>query len=525
MRTPGDDSFWSDDDKQAPLMARNVAVEYAAITVNLLLGIAMLPFNIGHLGQSAYGLWVLVTSLTTYFSLLDLGYASAQVKFAAQYRARRDAVALNEIASTLFFLFLGIAGLAYGAAAVMAFNLGHIFRLRPDQIAIGRQVLLIVSLNVALGLPFSVYGGIVNGFQRYYLNNVVSIGTTVIVAIVNIIVLTMGYGIVELVACTTTVRLLSLFVYQRTAHAAFPLLRIRWRHARRSRLREVTGFSVALLAIDIAGKINYSADTMVIGAFMSTAPIAVWSVAARLVDVTRMLTGVLSRFLFPAIVDSSTQRRLDRLRVLLVEGTRLSLAMVVPMAAVTAILARPAIQAWVGPKFSGAVPVTWLLALVVTVRIGTITGTSVLKGCGLHRMVATNSVANAVSNLILSIIFVRWFGLIGVALGTLIPVSIVGMFINFPEACRYVKLPIARAVRTAVWPTLWPMIPVGVLLLTVRDSLPARLPMLAAEAVVSGLLYIVLLIAFALRPADREWYLRKIMSLLPRRSENAGVAA
>jgi O-antigen/teichoic acid export membrane protein len=524
MPSPAD-SIWSDDDKQAPLIARNVAVEYLAIAVNLSLGVAMLPFNIRHLGQSAYGLWVLVTSLTTYFSMLDLGYASAQVKFAAQYRARRDATAINEIASTLFFLFLGLAAVAYAAAIVLAVNLGHIFRLRPDQIAIGRQVLLIVSLNVALGLPFSVYGGIVNGFQRYYFNNVVSIGTTVAVAVVNVVVLKLGYGIVELVACTTTVRVLSLIVYRQTAHIAFPLLSIRWRCFRRSRLREVTGFSVSLLAIDIAGKINFSADTMVIGAFMSTAPIAVWSVAARLVDVTRMLTGVLSRFLFPTIVDSGTQQRLDRLRTVLLEGTRLSLAMVVPMAAVTAILAKPAIEAWVGPKFAEAVPVTWILATVVASRIGTVTGTSVLKGCGLHRMAATNSVAVAISNLILSVIFVRWFGLIGVAIGTLIPVVIVGWFINFPEACRYAQLPITRAVRTAIWPTVWPMIPVGILLLFVRDALPARLPMLAAEAVAAGLLYAAILIAFALQQADRDWYLRKLLSLLPRRSENAGLAA
>ncbi len=525
MSRPGDDSFWSDDDKQAPLMARNVAVEYIAIAINLTLGVAMLPFNIRHLGQSAYGLWVLVTSLTTYFSMLDLGYASAQVKFAAQYRARRDPTAINEIASTLFVLFLGVAAIAYAAAVVMAINLGHIFRLRPDQISIGRQVLLIVSLNVALGLPFSVYGGIVNGFQRYYLNNVVSIGTTVVVAIVNIIVLKLGYGIVELVACTTTVRLASLLVYQRTAHAAFPLLEIGWRHVKAWRLKEVTGFSVSLLTIDIASKINYSADTMVIGAFMSTAPIAVWSVAARLSDISRMLTGVLSRFLFPTIVDSSTQQRLDRLRMLLIEGTRLSLAMVVPMAAVTCILADQTIHAWVGDRFQGAVPVTWILCTVVAVRIGTITGTTVLKGCGLHRMVATNSFAVAVSNLVLSILFVRWFGLVGVALGTLIPVATVGMFINFPEACRYVRLPVMRAVRVAVWPTLWPMVPVGVLLGMARQVVPARLPMIAAEAVVAGLLYATILIAFALSPADRDWYIRKLLSLVPRRSENAGVAA
>src|SRR5689334_16318555 len=117
------DDIWKHDEAFAPLMARNVVFEYLAIFVSLGLGVVMLPFNLRHLGQSAYGLWVLVSSLTTYFSLLDMGYGSAQLKFAARYRARRDAAALNEIASTIFFLFLGVAVLAYGAAVLMAANL------------------------------------------------------------------------------------------------------------------------------------------------------------------------------------------------------------------------------------------------------------------------------------------------------------------------------------------------------------------------------------------------------------------
>ena len=39
-----------------------------------LIGLVLLPFNVHHLGQSAYGLWMLTASLTTYFSVLDLGF-------------------------------------------------------------------------------------------------------------------------------------------------------------------------------------------------------------------------------------------------------------------------------------------------------------------------------------------------------------------------------------------------------------------------------------------------------------------
>jgi len=71
-------------------LARNVSTRYMAITVEALLGFVVLPYNVAHLGTSAYGLWMLTGSITAYFSVLDLGYSGALVKFVAQYRARHD---------------------------------------------------------------------------------------------------------------------------------------------------------------------------------------------------------------------------------------------------------------------------------------------------------------------------------------------------------------------------------------------------------------------------------------------------
>ncbi len=58
-----------------------------------------------HLGDADYGLWMLTTGVTTYFSVLELGYGGAIVKFVAEFRAKRDPRALNEVLSTMFFVY------------------------------------------------------------------------------------------------------------------------------------------------------------------------------------------------------------------------------------------------------------------------------------------------------------------------------------------------------------------------------------------------------------------------------------
>src|SRR5262245_60891396 len=100
-------------------LARNVATRYALIAMNAVIGLVVLPYNVKHLGPAAYGLWMLAASTATYFTVLELGYGGAMVRFVAEYRAKRDPRALNEILSTTFFLFCAIGAACYAVAIIV----------------------------------------------------------------------------------------------------------------------------------------------------------------------------------------------------------------------------------------------------------------------------------------------------------------------------------------------------------------------------------------------------------------------
>ena len=499
-------------------VARNVSTRYLAIGIEALLGLVILPFNVAHLGQSAYGLWMLTASITAYFSVLDLGYSGALVKFVAQYRAKRDHTALNEILSTTFVVFATFGVVTYLVAIVIAVFLGRIFHLTPEQVHVGRMVLLIISLNVAAGTAFSVFGGVINGFQRYDLNNMVGAASSVVTAIVNVVVLAAGFGLVELVAATTAVRVVTYLVYRANAYRVFPALRIRLSSFRRERLREVTIFSVYMLLIDWANKLNYSLDAIVIGAFLGMGAVAVWTVGQRVAEMTQRLTNQLNDVLFPTVVDNSAASRADRLQAIFVQGTRLSLGTVLPLGGAVFLMAGPLVHAWVGPAFESSVIVLRLLSLVVIIRVGNATAGTVLKGAGQHRLVAFTNVAAAFVNLALSLAFVRSIGLPGVAIGTLVPVGIASMFVLFPAACRRVGLPLWQALREAVWPAVWPAAVMAAYVFATRDLIGPALPAILAEIAAACGVYALVFVFFGISTADRQLYLSKAIGLLRRRT-------
>jgi O-antigen/teichoic acid export membrane protein len=507
--------IWGVEEPAFHSVARNVSTRYLAYLIEGVLGLLMLPFNLEHLGKPLYGVWILVVSVTVSFSLLDVGYAGAMVRFVARYRASRDSRALNQILSTLLVVYSVIGATTFIVALLLQQYLDRIFNIDPANLSAARHALVIVSGFVALQFGCSVFGGVVVGFQRYHVNNITSIVTSIAVAAVNVAVLLAGFGLVELVAATTGVRALSLLLYRHNAYRAFPGLRLRLGDFSLLRLREVTGFSVYMLLLDIGVKLNYSADTLVLGAFVGPAAVALWAPAQRLTQLLIRLTNQLNETLFPFIVASDTTGRTDQLREIYLQGTRLSLATVIPLAGGVSMLAHPLIESWVGPSFYETATVLQLLAALVIVRVGNSTGTGILKGAGLHRRLTAQVGLTGIANIGLSMALVQSYGLVGVAIGTIVPVVINSLLGTFPLACRRVGVPLAQALRQAVWPALWPA---AGMIACIRVTAPigeVSLFTVGVKLLLATVVYEALFVGVAVGAADRRRYLSKLLSLIP----------
>jgi O-antigen/teichoic acid export membrane protein len=524
MSTPADPRVWGPPDSALDLFARNVSTRYVAIFVDGAIGLVLLPFNVAHLGRAAYGLLMLATSVTWFFGVLDLGYGSALVKFIAQYRARRDRTALNEIVSTVAVIFAGLGLLCFAVMAVVAWRVGSLFNIDAKDVRTAQYLLLIIGGYLSVRFPLAVFGAVVNGFQRYYFNNLVSISTSLLVAAVNVGVLSAGYGLVTLVAATTTVRLLTLGIFAWNAYRAFPGLRVRTSLFRPERLREVSGFSVYMFVLDCAAKVNYSSDTMVIGAMLNTTAIAVWAVGQRLSVLAQQLTGQLNDALFPTVVDSHAGDRHDRLQLILLHGTRLSLALAAPLCLGLIAVAPALIQAWVGPQFSGSVLPAQLLLLVVLVRISTASANLILKGTGGHKLLAYTNSVTALVNVLLSIGLARPLGLVGIAVGTLIPVAASTLFVIYPAACRRVGLSIARPLMDSIWPAMWPALVMALVLWFARELPPGGLFGVAVHLAAGALVYLGLFLVVAIGAEERRFYWTKLRGLVTRQRRTPAAA-
>jgi O-antigen/teichoic acid export membrane protein len=323
-----------------------------------------------------------------------------------------------------------------------------------------------------------------------------------------------GASLVQLVMATTSVRILTYFIYRLNAYQVFPALTIRPSLFLWSRVRELTAFSVYVAIIDWANKLNYSIDAIIIGAYLSASAVALWTVPQRLAEMLQRLTNQFNGVLFPVVVDSDAGQKLERLRALFVQGTRLSLVSVMPLAGAMVLLMDPLVHAWIGPKFAESVVVAQILICVVAIRVGSATATTVLKGAGQHRLLAFANAGAALANVALSLLWVRRYGLIGQAFGTLLPVAFTSIAILWPAACRRVGIGVGEAFRYAVWPTIWPLAAMAIVLIPLRDAMPARLYAVAIAGAAGALTYATAFLALAVKRDERQLYVAKVTELL-----------
>jgi O-antigen/teichoic acid export membrane protein len=270
----------------------------------------------------------------------------------------------------------------------------------------------------------SVFGAVTTARQRFALTGWIAIVVAIAQAVATYLVLRAGYGLIPLVAATTSISFLSYGAYAAAARATFPALTLSPRRFSKRQVRSVTTFSFYLFLISIAIQLGTKMNAVVIGAYLGTSAIAVFMVAMRLAEYQRQFCGQASGLLFPAVVRFHANENQAALRTTLLESTRLAVALVAGMTVCMIAFGPWLIRIWMGPGFDGSIVPLYVLALMGVVIVAQGPTGNILLGAGRHRLVATIAIIDVVCNLALSLILVSRLGLVGVALGAAIPYAV-----------------------------------------------------------------------------------------------------
>jgi O-antigen/teichoic acid export membrane protein len=220
----------------------------------------------------------------------------------------------------------------------------------------------------------------------------------------------------------------------------------------------------------IGYKLRYKTDEIVIGTFLSVTAITYFSIGDRLLDYAGELVGSLAQLFVPMAGQSHAKGDTNQLRTIWIAGNRACALIIFPITAVLVILGKSVITAWVGAKYVAAsYPVLVVLAIPMMFMLAQGASARILYGMAKHRTLAWVTLMESVTNLILSIVLIRPFGIVGDAFGTAIPLMCTSLVFMPRHMCRLLGVRIGTYLREAYTLPLLLTLPLAGTLLLMRN--------------------------------------------------------
>jgi O-antigen/teichoic acid export membrane protein len=486
---------------------KNVASSWTGLAVNVAVGFFLSPFILHRLGDDAFGLWVLIFSLTGYYGLFDFGIRSSLIRYVSKFQATNDRDQLSRLINTTLFSYTCLGLILMVPTVAGSFYVHRLFHVPVTFLRDARILFLMVGTSLALGFPLGVSGGILEGLQSFYVLSWTNVVSTLLRAVLIVVALNRGFGLLTVAFITVTLPLVTSAVRAVIAQQLLPI-RYHWRYVDRQAFKQVANYGSVTFMIIVAGRLRFKTDAVIIGTFLSASAITYFSIGSRLVDYATEVVSSLAQIFTPMSSHFHATGDYERLRKIFLTGNRACALVMFPICVSLVVLGKSVIEAWVGARYVSSYAVLLILLIPTTIYYAQSTSNRILFGMSLHKSLAIVVLMEGIANLVLSIALVRPLGIVGDAIGTAVPLLCTSVFFLPRHLCRHLKVPL----RTFLWVVyLCPIalcIPMLFSLALMQHFFYAhRYPQLIVNLTVGGAVYGVVVFWFFLthEPMGIEW--------------------
>lgn len=390
-------------------------LNYVIVILHVLTGLLYTPFMLRCLGQNEYGLYSLVASIIAYLTLLDFGFGSAIVRYAAKTRATKG----KEEEWSLYGMFMSgysIIGLLMAIGGIVLYlNVDRMFDRTMTEAELGAAKIMMALMvaNLAVTFPFSLYGSIITAYERFVFQRMLSIARILLSTAVLIAVLVMGYKAIALVVVQTVFSIGTLLANALYCRCKLRI-RISFHDFNYLLLKEILIFSFWNFLSSIVDRIYWSTGQFVLGIYSGTVAVAIFSVAITLMNLYMSLSTSLNSVLLPRITVLATKENTDNeISNLFIKTGRLQFCVLALILSGFVIFGRQFIGLWAGDGYSESYFITVLFYVALTCPLIQNVGITILLARGQQMFRSLAYLAIAIVSLVAQILVTPRYGATG----------------------------------------------------------------------------------------------------------------
>lgn len=405
------------------------------LVASALVSLAMMPFIVRTLGDRLYGTWVLVGAFVGYYGLVDLGLSSAVTRYLASAVGANDEERCNQVYNTALRLFSALGGVVLMLAIIFA-ALAPKFAKTHQDATVFWKLILILGLSLALDFPSRVYNGFLYAHLHMHLLAGLDLISLVLRSGLILVVLLSGHGVVAMGIVVLVASLPAKFIPIYYTHKTLPYLRLDSRYFGKATAKSLFSYSISSFVIRTGDLLRFQIDAPVTAAFVGLAAVTHYKIAGTLAQYFMALVLAAVESLSSVFSRQEGAGNFEALRRTFFFATKISASTAGFIAFGLIAWGRPFIARWMGPRYHDAYPCLVVLIFGWFCSLAQSPSVQLMFGISKHKFFAYANSVEGLLNLGLSVALAKRYGIIGVALGTMIPMALNKVMVQPVYVCR-----------------------------------------------------------------------------------------
>lgn len=423
----------------AKRLAIGSTLNMVVLGANILISFFIMPFLVHSLGDRWYGVWTIVGMFMGYYGFLDFGLSGAVSRFVARASGTHDHKEMNTVINTSLALFCGL-GLISLVVSLGVAGASSYFIEDHEEAVLFSKVMVIMGASVGLGFPMHAFAGILVSKVRYDLTAYLRLFKLFTRAGLMFYFIGHGHGILAMAVITFLVDIAGYILNFFFVRSVFPQIRFGIKWFKRSRIRTLFNYSKYSMLNNLADHLKFKVDSFVIAGFLGASMVTHYYIAGRLIEYFSQFMLKAVGTLTPVFSQYEGRGDFDGIRKWLFSGTRISAMLSFFIGGSLIFYGKAFIDRWMGVGYKSSYIVLVILTSAMIFDLMQTPGIGALFGISKHKYYAIANCCEAILNLLLSLILVRFYGIYGVALGTALEMYLFKLFIQPLYTCRIMQI-------------------------------------------------------------------------------------
>ena len=396
---------------------KNVLWSWLGVAASVITGIWLSPYIIHKLGDEAFGIWTLVFAFLEYYWLLDLGFRSATLKYAAHYRATGEDDKVNEVVNTGLAYSVAIAALMLILTFTLSGYASRFFRISAEYRIVFTALVAMVGSGWAVGSIFNLFSAVVEGYQRFDITSRIWISTIALRTVGLVAVLWLGYRLKAMAAVVLATLALGYILNYITLRRVFPPLRFSMSSMRLSMFRQMLAYGVHTSVATIGGQVLNQGAPLLLAHFLPTAFVGYFSLPVRLLRYSVDMVCKVGFVTGASAAEMAAKGEYAAVYEMGLYVNRYCLALFSPLALALCLYGKEFLQLWISPTFAlQSAPIIPVIAVCTTLGIaGQFNSSSILYGLGKHRGFAYSLLVEAIIGMVAMYWAIPQYGIMAAA--------------------------------------------------------------------------------------------------------------